>query len=422
MTIWESFNDPKSWDTVRFIADRDYAAGETVVGQSLIAKHPLRKVLTQPLATGDTLKIQDTYQAIIAFGKVGTAAIQTNRHPLNGLDTYKQQMYAVIVKKRLNAPTNAPAPNIDQVVSLTFSHDGNYLYSGLWDASEKKYKLYRIANMENARDRRRTDTGTGFDPITGQPTYVETTATIGSFTQVITSIAVDPSDPNNVLVSTGNYGNPSFIYRCTNATTARDSTENFTSIQGNLPQAPVYSILYNSRNNSEVIVGTEYGVYSTSDVYAGTPDWASENKNGMEIVPVYQLRQQKFENNAEFGIENHGVVYAATFGRGVFTSDTFASKGGASSSKLAETTNIDVKISPNPVNDVAVVRFSLQNSSNIDFQIYDLQGKLVRTINLSNQPAGTNEISVDAANLGSGTYLIRMSAGTQQVSSKFVVK
>ncbi|MFA5814665.1 MAG: hypothetical protein WC865_03490, partial [Bacteroidales bacterium] len=224
MTMWESFNDVKSWDTIRFIADRDYAAGETVVAQSLIKKHPLRKVLTQPLATGDTLKIQDTYQAIIAFGKNGTAAIQTNRHPLSGLDVYKGQMYAVIIKKRLQGT----APNVDQVISLAFSHDGNHLFGALWDASEKKYKIYRISNMENARDRKRTDTGTGFDPNTGKPTYVETTATIGSFTQVVTSIAVDPTDPNNVLVSTGNYGNPNFIYRCTNAIKARDSTENFT--------------------------------------------------------------------------------------------------------------------------------------------------------------------------------------------------
>lgn len=418
MTMWESFNDVKSWDSVHFIADRDYVAGETVVAQSLIAKHPLHKVLTQPLATGDTVKIQDTYQAMLAFGKNGTACILTNRHPLSGIELYRTQPYSVINRKRLQGA----APNVDQVVSIAISNDGNHIFGALWDASEKKYKLYRISNMENARDRRSTDTGTAFDPITGLPTWKETTATIGSFTQVVTSIAIDPTDPNKVLVSTGNYGNANYIYRCTNAITAADSTENFTPVQGNLPQAPVYSILYNIRNNNEVIVGTEYGIYSTSDIYADTPEWASENRNGMEIVPVFQLRQQKFDNNAEFGIENHGVVYAATFGRGVFTSDTFASKGGSSSSILAGISNIDVKITPNPVSDVAVIRYNMESNSNINFQIYDLQGKLVKTINLSNQPAGTNEISIDASAFGAGTYLIRMTAGTQQSSSKFIVK
>jgi len=418
MVMWESFNDTKSWDSVRFIADRDYAAGETVVGQSMIAKHPLRKVLTQPLATGDTVKIQDTYQALLAWGKSGTAAIQTNRHPLTPIEVYKTQWWSVIVKKRLQGT----APNVDQIVTIAMANDGNYMYSGMWDASVKKYVIYRIGNLENARTRRTMDTFSGFDENTGLPTYVETNAVIGTFTQVITSIAIDPTDPNNVLVSTGNYGNPNYIYRCTNALTARDSTENFTPIQGNLPQAPVYSVMYNIRNRNEVVIGTEYGVYSTSDVYADTPEWASENKNGMEIVPVFQLRQQRFDNNAEFGIENHGMVYAATFGRGIFTSATFASKGGSSSSKLAEINDINVQITPNPVNDMATIRFNTQDNSNIDFQIYDLQGKLVKTIKLNNQPAGANELTIDASVLGSGTYLIRMTLGTKQSSSKFVVK
>jgi len=418
MTLWESFNDTKSWDSVRFIADRDYAAGETVVGASLIAKHPLRKVLTQPLATGDTVKIQDTYQALLVWGKSGTAAIQANRHPISAYEPYRTQWWSVIVKKRLQGT----APNVDQIVTLAFANDGNYLYGGMWDASMKKYVIYRIANLENARDRKSMDTLTGYDPITGLPLWAETNAVIGSFTQVITSIAVDPTDPNNVLVSTGNYGNANYIYRCTNATTAQDSTENFTPIQGNLPQAPVYSVMFNVRNRNEVVVGTEYGVYSTSDVFAGTPEWASENKNGMEIVPVFQLRQQRFDNNAEFGIENHGIVYAATFGRGVFTSETFASKGGSSSSKLAEINDINVQITPNPVNDLATIRFNTQDNSNIDFRIYDLQGKLVKTMKMTNQPAGSNELTIDASVLGSGTYLIRMTAGTKQSTSKFVVK
>ncbi len=418
LAMWESFNDTKSWDSVNFIADRDYSAGETVVAQSMIAKHPLRKVLAKPLVTGDTVKIQDTYQAMIAFGKNGLAGIKVNRHPLNGLDVYKTQAYCVIVRKRLQGT----APNVDQVITLAFSQDGNHLYGAVWDASEKKYKIYRISNLENARIRRNMDTATAFDGVTGLPTYVETTATIGSFSQVVTSIAVDPTDPNKVLVSTGNYGNPNFIYRCVNATTAKDSTENFTAIQGNLPQAPVYSICINTRNNNEVIVGTEYGVYSTSDVYAATPEWSSENRNGMEIVPVFQIRQQAVANNAEFGIENHGMVYAATFGRGIFTSDTFASKGGTSSAPSNAISDLNVMITPNPVSDNAVIRYNMGNSSDINFQIYDLQGKLVKTINLYNQPAGNNEMSVDASALGSGTYLIRMTAGTQQASSKFVVK
>ncbi|MDD4644685.1 MAG: T9SS type A sorting domain-containing protein [Bacteroidales bacterium] len=417
MTLWESYNDTKSWDSVSFIADRDYSAGETVVARSMINKYPLRKVLDKALTSGDTVKIQDTYQAVLVYGKNSGACVITQRHPLSVLELYTDRVYSVIDRKRIdNKSAN------DQVVAVAMAKDGNHIYSAVWDASAKVYLIFRTSNFENARDRQTTDTGTAFNGNTGEPTWVQTTATIGSFTQLVTRIAIDPTNSNNVLVATGNYGNENYIYRCTNATTAADSTENFVPIQGNLPQAPVYDVMFNARNNNEVILGTEYGVYSTSNIYAATPEYASENRNGMEIVPVFRLRQQQFENNAEFGIENSGVIYAATFGRGIFTSETFATKGGTSSVKLAGISDMTVNITPNPVNDFATIRYNMENSSNVDFQIFDLQGKLVKTINLSNQQAGANEVAIDASAFSAGTYLIRMTAGSQQASSKFVVK
>jgi len=418
MALWESFDDKKSWDSVLFIADRDYAANETIIAQSMIRKYPLARTLSAPLKAGDTIKVQDTYQSLIVLGKNGKAAVKANRHPLSGMDVYRSQFYSMIERNRLNET----APNIDQVVEVTISNDGNYIFSAVWDAKKKQYMIYRVGNVENARDRKSMDTFTGFDPNTGKPLYVTTTATIGAFTQVVTSITVDPTNSDNVIVTCGNYGNPDYIYVCTNATTAADDTHNFVSIQGNLPQAPVYTTLFNWRNHNEVIVGTEYGVYSTSNVFAGTPVWASENTNGMEILPVFQLKQQKFENSAERGIENHGIVYAATFGRGIFTSETFATKGGASAVQYALTNDIKVQVSPNPVTDLAILRYTLENSSDIDFQIYDLQGRLIRNAKLTAQPAGENEFRIDAGGFDAGTYLVRMTAGAQTTTAKFVVK
>ncbi|MCD6332396.1 MAG: hypothetical protein J7L89_03900, partial [Bacteroidales bacterium] len=301
MCLWESYNDPLSWDTVLFIADRDYAAGETIVAESLIKKYPLTYTLEEPLAIGDTVKVQDTYQASLAFGKGGKASVKMNRHPLSGKDKYRNQTYTILDRNtRIGAK--------DNTIEVEFSSDAYYLFAATWDDSDQHYKIYRVSNLQNARDRSTTDTYTGFDPITGEITYVEVTEEIGHFDQVVTSLRVDPTNNDNVIATLGNYGNESNIYLCTTATTAADSSMAFVSIQGNLPQAPVYDVLFNWRDHKEVIVATEYGVYSTSDVFANPVVWASENHNGMEIVPVFQLRQQKFENSAEFGVENHGVI------------------------------------------------------------------------------------------------------------------
>ncbi|HBB90750.1 MAG: hypothetical protein A2X22_11370 [Bacteroidetes bacterium GWF2_49_14] len=418
MALWESYNDPKSWDSVMFIADRDYNASETIIAQSMIRKYPLAKTLTAPLLTGDTVKVQDTYQALIAFGKIGQAGIKANRHPLSGVELYRSQFYSTIERTRLSST----GTNIDNVIEVTISADGNNIFSAVWDASEKKYLIYRNGNFENARDRKSMDTFTGFDPITGKPLWKQTLAAIGSFSQVVTSITVDPTNPDNVIVTCGNYGNTDYIYLSTTATTAKDSTNSFVPIQGNLPQAPIYSAIFNWRNHNEVIVGTEYGVYSTSNFFDANPVWASENNNGMEILPVFQLKQQRFENSAERGIENHGEIYAATFGRGLFKSETFATKGGASSSHLAGISTINVQVTPNPVADLAILRYSLESNSDIEFQIYDLQGKMVKSTKLTNQPAGNNEFQMPASDLGAGTYLVRMISGGHLASAKFVVK
>ncbi len=414
VAYYESYYDPYSWDTVNFIADRDYAAGETIVAESMIRRYPLTQQLQAPLGIGDTVRVQDTYQAAIAVGKNGKAGVKMNRKPLNGRDEYRWQFYSPLDR-------NIRLQETDQVIKMEFSQDGNHMYVAVWDSSDKHYKLYRLSNLQNARHRRSLDTGS-FDPITGQPTWVVTTTEIGQFNQVVTGIRVDHTNPDNVIVALGNYGNEANIYLATAATSAPDSSMAFTPIQGNLPQAPVYDALFNWRDHNEVIVGTEFGIYSTTNIFSNPVVWASENKNGMEIVPVFELRQQKFPNSAEFGVENHGVIYAATFGRGLFISETFATKGGTASNRIPEMNTIKVAITPNPVADMGTIRYELGNSADVNFQIYDLQGKLVKNINLSSQSAGQNQLTFDANELGAGTYLIRMNADGQQTSQKFMIK
>ena len=414
LAFHETYYDPLSWDTVLFIAERDYAAGEIIPAVSMIRKYPLNKVLEEPLATGDTIKVQDTYQAIIAIAKIGQGGVKMNRHPLNGQDQYTWQFYQPLDRQRLQVA--------DLTVEVEFSSDAYYMFCGTYDNSDLHYKIYRVANLQNARDRKSTDSQTGFDPVTGKPVYVTVTQDIGQFNQIVTGIRVDPTSNDNVIVTLGNYGNTSNIYLCTNATTAPDSTMAFVSIQGNLPQAPVYDVLFNWRDHREVIVATEYGVYSTSNVFANPVVWASENRNGMEIVPVFELKQQRFENSAENGIENHGVVYAATFGRGIYKSESFATKGGSSSNRILAQTDLNISVTPNPVSDVAVIRFEMNQPGDVEFQIFDLQGKVVKTINQNNQSAGKNELLFDANEFNSGTYLIRMKANGQQTSSRFMIR
>ena len=419
MAIWESFNDPYSWDSVMYIADRDYAAGETVVTNSALGAKPLKKVLEGGLLVGDTLMIHDTYQGMIAVGKDDAAAIKVSRGALNVRAAFKGKFYSIIPRKG----NLARVKNNDQVVEIEISKDGNYIYSAIWDNEDNHYKVYRVSNMRNARSRSTMDTDTGFDPITGEPTYVGVTAEIGTFDQIVTSLNVDPTNPDNLIVTCGNYGNDNFIYITNTATSAEDLSNEFVAIQGDLPQAPVFDAMFNWRDHKEVLVGTEYGVYSTKDIFAASPSWSSENQKGMEIVPVFELRQQQFENNAEWGIENHGTVYAATFGRGLWKSETFSTKGATSTGPMIYAdAKINVDIHPNPVADVAQIKYQLDKKGDVEFQIFDLQGRMLKLITLNNQTAGDSQYNFDVEGLNTGSYIIKMSVNGQSKTSRFMVR
>lgn len=423
IALWESWNDPMSWDSITYIADRDYAAGETLIVESVLGRRPLRKVLDTPLAIGDTIKIQDTYQAMVAVGKNDGAAVKVNRGAVNMSSDVNVQRWYSVVDRELLEDRLGESNTGNQVVEVTFSSDGNHMFTAIWVNDDQVYKLYRVSNLENARDRATMDATTGINPETGERTYVQTTTEIGQFTQIPTSIVVHPSNPDVVLVTCGNYGNDNFIYLATQATQAADSTMAFVPVQGNLPQAPVYTALFNARDAKEVFVGTEYGVFSTGDIFAATPTWASENNNGMEIIPVMELKQQHLANNAEWGIENHGTIYAATFGRGLFQSETFSTKGTTGSELVVNaTSNIRVSIMPNPVVDQAQIAYTLDQNADVVFEIFDLTGQMIKRIDMNGQYKGDHLLNMDASDLESGAYIIRMNANEQQSTMKFMVR
>ena len=70
---------------------------------------------------------------------------------------------------------------------------------------------------------------------------------------------------------------------------------------------PVKSILQNPLNSEEVIIGTELGVWYTNNFSSASPRWSS-SFNGMRNVKVLDL-----------DVRNDNMVFAATYGRGVFS-------------------------------------------------------------------------------------------------------
>jgi len=69
---------------------------------------------------------------------------------------------------------------------------------------------------------------------------------------------------------------------------------------------------------------------------------------------------------------------------------------------------------PNPVADELNLKYELETASSVKISIYDLSGKLIRTLAATApQGAGTHEIKTDLSDLPAGRYFVSLQAGNQ---------
>jgi hypothetical protein len=315
---------------------------------------------------------------------------------------------------------------------MAYSSDANHLFVGT-----DKGKLYQISNIKYAYYYGDADVNSPYCIISTRriPIYLPGTTT--EISQVITSVSVDPNNDNRVVITLGNYGNEHFVYYTNNALSANPV---FQSVQGDpgnggLPQAPVYSSLFEmDPDNNLVIVGTENGIYVTNNIGSGNPTWVAENNN-LGGVPVFMLKQQTVKKTNDtlmfvnidttyviyYGTNNYGVIYGATYGRGIISLDDFQQPVG-----ISEPGQIDNKSSfsvyPNPANDKVTVAFELETASKVEISIYNISGNLIKSIDLGMRPEGRHDAIINVANLSAGSYIMSLTTGRLRSSSKFIVQ
>ena len=66
---------------------------------------------------------------------------------------------------------------------------------------------------------------------------------------------------------------------------------------------------------------------------------------------------------------------------------------------------------PNPFNPSTVITFDVKNVQDVKVQVFDLSGRLVKTLVNNKTSPGRHQVVFDASSLSSGVYLLRMQAG-----------
>ena len=382
--------------------------------------YPFDYELEAELVPGDSVEVHDPIAAKLYL--TFTDALYVTLTPLNfGVESawYK------ISGKQLLGYTGEP-------LSMGLSADGDDLFVGF-----KNGKLFRISNLNTVVDANTgTYTTTALDSLNHTITIlnpdcqVTTTAIeLPMSGQCVTSVSVDPRDANKVIVTCGNYGNENYVFYSTNALSENPV---FTSVQGNLPKMPVYSSLIEMKTG-DVIIGTERGIYRTKDI--ASAEWNADS-HMLGEVPVMDLKQQRFyvedkETVEETqdglfiteypGVHNTGVIYAATYGRGVFRCENYKKEFLSVPETPAMAESITVSMYPNPVQGEATVSFNATANTNVNFQVFDLTGRMVMSQNMGRFTEGEQEFRINTESLSTGSYILRLNQDGNSSCVKFMV-
>ncbi len=418
--LYEEFDDVNTRDSVPFKATRSYPAGSEIWIESANGRRPFKYVTPVALSPGDSINVKDLITARFFIGgddrvMMSKQVIQFDKNP----------EWYVISNKAKGGVEGKPS-------AMAYSSDANHLFAGTLDG-----KLYRISNIRFAYNTETADVNSPYCVISTKRLPIYLPGTTNETSQVITSIAVDPNNDNRVIVTMGNYGNQHYVYMTENAL---DENPVFRSVQGaqgngGLPQVPAYASLFEmDPENNLVIIGTEFGIYVTDNINATQPVWVEENDN-VGRVPVFMLRQQTIKKADDIipvvnvdttylvykGVNNYGVVYGATYGRGLIMLDNFQQP-----LDIDEPGNKPDKaqfmIFPNPATDRVTVAFDVKTSGNVSMELFNLTGNSVRKIDLGNRPTGKHEAIINVSAITAGTYILRLNTAGGQSASKFIIQ
>lgn len=366
-----------------------YNIGAVINYESQTFQKDLTFTCTSVVNSGDTISLQDPVQSLYCLALSGSEGIWVTREVLR----FSANPYAINVVQEATWIVGAPSSVSGNATAVEFSKDGNHMYFAAGG------EVFRVSGLN-------TMYAPSYD-VSGL-TIVQITANLG----YVSGIAVDPNDEDHVIICAGN----SLVESTVAATTTTQTS--FGSIRGNLTSGlGVVDGIIDLNDNNKCVIGTDLGIYATDNINGGSTQWTYQ-VNGPGLVPVYAVRQQQ-RTWAE-GAYRSGEVYVGTFGRGIWRSEGLLSTG---PSIPAESTGVisNILVMPNPMTDFGQVAFELSERTDVKIQLFNLQGKLVRSMDQGEMNEGKQKVALDVSDLSTGTYIVNIVAGEKMHQTKLVV-
>ena len=232
------------------------------------------------------------------------------------------------------------------------------------------------------------------------------------FQGAVSGVSVNPNNPGDVLITRAGVGGTGRVFRSTTADVAT-GTGTFNNVSGNLSNnVACYDVLVDRENSNMLLVGTDFGVWFSMN---GGTSWTYSSQ-GFGEVPVYRIIQNWREGHPN--TTRPGEIYIATHGRGMFASDSVLDiENFASDASTAK--RFEVAVYPNPMHQQGAIRFEMLENANVEVEIYNLAGRLVHSVT-EYHTAGVQNIAFDASGFDNGAYIVRVQAGKNIASAKFI--
>lgn len=358
-----------------------FDSGDTLFLKSLTERLPINYILSSNLEAGRKLKVQDKYQALLVTAVDDGFAITR--------DALRSDRSAVWFR---STQFTSSIHIGETPIAFEFSKDGDKLYigtfGGVWRISglNKMYASNDIdANLTKTRLFQGGVNGITLNPIDDTKMLVVTEGGIRELSNV------------DVAVNAG-------------ATNARLITGDLVS------GLPLYDAEYSKENPKQVFLGTYKGVWVSDDITASSVTWTSE-VDGFSNVPVYDVRQQHLDYSQAV---NHGVVYAGTYGRGIWSTDGVVSVE-EDTPQVKENRLEDVRAYPNPASSEVALAFTSSRADFVNVTLYNLAGSEVKNINKYRVGSGQTEIRFSVADIPTGTYIVSIASEGFSKTTKLVV-
>ncbi|HEY0029128.1 MAG TPA: T9SS type A sorting domain-containing protein, partial [Bacteroidia bacterium] len=220
----------------------------------------------------------------------------------------------------------------------------------------------------------------------------------------IIDLETDPNATGTVYAVRGSYTPGKQVYKSINSGTT------WINITGDLPAIPVNTITIDAFNSNHLYVGTDLGVYLTTN---GGINWNAFNDN-LPLVVVQDMHYYKGDSTIRIG----------THGRGVWKTKS-AAAGSVNVVELPEA-GISLSVFPNPSNADVVISYSVRIPGRISASVYNSFGQEIIQLMDSHQSAGNQSLQWNRKNalgqmVSPGVYYVRVVIGDLAYSRRIVI-